>query len=190
MLTNEDIMKMLTDSGALLSGHFLLSSGLHSDTYIQCAVVLQYPEKAEKLCSSLAAKVQKYAPDIVIGPALGGIIAAYETARALKIPAIFSERKDEEMQIRRGFKIEPGQRVLVVEDVVTTGGSSKEVIDIVLEHGGEVTAAASLIDRSSGAADFPVPFESLLTVEVASYKPEDCPLCKAGSTPVKPGSRS
>lgn len=190
MLTYEEIMKVLKDTGALLKGHFLLSSGLHSDIYIQCAVVLQYPEIAEKLCSSLADKVQKYAPDIVIGPALGGVIAAYETARALKKPAIFSERIDGEMQIRRGFKIDPGQRVLVVEDVVTTGGSSKEVIDKVVEYGGEVTAVGSLIDRTGGAANFPVPFESLLAFEVVSYKPEYCPLCKAGSTPTKPGSRS
>ena len=189
MLTSEETMDILMDTGALLSGHFLLSSGLHSDRYIQCAVVLQYPDIAEKLCASLAAKVEKYAPDIVVGPALGGIIAAHETARALKVPAIFLERKNGEMQLRRGFEIKPGQRVLVVEDVVTTGGSSKEVIKKIEEYGGVVVAVGSLIDRSNGNANFDDPFESLISLEVTSYNPEDCPLCKMGESPVKPGSR-
>jgi orotate phosphoribosyltransferase len=144
---------------------------------------------AEILCKDLALKVEKYNSDIVIGPALGGVIAAYETARALKKPGIFAERKDGEMKIRRGFKIEKGQRVLAVEDVVTTGGSVKEVLDIVREKGGEVVAVASLVDRSGGKANFDVPFESLISIEVPTYEADECPLCKEGKPVVKPGSR-
>ncbi|MBZ4686491.1 MAG: orotate phosphoribosyltransferase [Clostridia bacterium] len=189
MLTRDEIIEILKDTGALLTGHFLLSSGLHSDRYIQCAKVLQYPDLAEKLCSQLAEKVRDFNPDLVIGPALGGVVAAYETARALNKPGIFAERKDGEMQIRRGFQINPGQRVLIVEDVVTTGGSVKEVLKKVKECGGEVVGVASLIDRSGGQANFEVPFKSLIALEVPVFKPEECSQCKEGIPVVKPGSR-
>ncbi len=190
MLKREEIIKILEDTDALLNGHFVLSSGLHSNRYIQCGLVLQHPKYAEILCRDLALKVEKYNPDIVVGPALGGVIAAYETARALGKPGIFAERKDGEMKIRRGFKIENGQKVLVVEDVVTTGGSVKEVLNTVREKGGEIVAVASLVDRSGGKADFGVPFESLISIEVPAFEPDNCPLCKEGKPVIKPGSRS
>ncbi len=190
MLKREEIIRDLEQSNALLKGHFLLSSGLHSAGYVQCAALLKYPQLAEKFCQKLAQKVEKYQPEIVVGPALGGVIAAYETARALGLPGIFTERKDRQMQLRRSFEIRPGQKVLVVEDVVTTGGSVKEVIDIVNRNSGKLVAVGSLIDRSRGTVDFGVPFETLVTVDIKTYQPEECPLCSQGSQAVKPGSRS
>ncbi|QTL98452.1 orotate phosphoribosyltransferase [Iocasia frigidifontis] len=189
MLSREEILKDLEETGALLKGHFLLSSGLHSGGYVQCASLLKYPATAGKLCEELADKVAEYKPDIVVGPALGGVIVSYELARALGKPGIFTERKEKKMELRRNFEINPGDRVLVVEDVVTTGGSVKEVIEIVSDRGGELIAVASLIDRSGGKADFGVPFESLISLNLAVYQPDECPLCKEGSKAVKPGSR-
>lgn len=190
MLTREEIIKDLEKSNALLKGHFLLSSGLHSRQYVQCAMLLRYPVLAEKFCRELANIVKDPKPDLVVGPALGGVVVAYETARALNLPGIFTERKDGQMLLRRNFTIEPGARVLVVEDVVTTGGSVKEVIEVIKEHKGNVVGVASLIDRGCGKVDFGVPFKSLISLEIETFEENECLLCQEGSKPVKPGSRS
>ena len=189
MLIRDEIIEILEKTNSLKTGHFLLSSGLHSDKYVQCALVLSYPWEAEKLCKALAQKLEGIDIEIVVGPALGGIVIAYELARALNVPGIFAERTEGEMALRRGFEIKPGQKVLVVEDVVTTGGSAKEVIKLIKEMGGEVAAVSSLIDRSGGKADFGAPFKALLELDIPAYKPEDCPMCKDGSSAEKPGSR-
>ncbi len=180
------------ESGALLEGHFLLSSGLHSPKYLQCAQVLQHPELAEKLCVDLGRQLGQMEIDTVIGPAMGGIVVAYELARALGVRGIFSERnKDGQMELRRGFSVKSGERMLVCEDVVTTGRSSKEVIALLRSMGAEVVAVASLVDRTSGKdPEFGVPFEALLKVEVPTYAADECPLCKQGQPLVKPGSRT
>ncbi len=192
-MKNEEVLQIFSDSGALLTGHFLLSSGLHSPNYLQCALVLQTPATAEKLCAALAAKAQADASigkiDLVIAPALGGVIVAHETARAIGVRALFTERQDNAMTLRRGFSIHPGERCFVVEDVVTTGGSTREVMEVVQALGGIVAGAGSLIDRSGGAVDLGVPRHALAVLEVPTYKPEECPLCKDGSTAIKPGSR-
>lgn len=190
MLSKEEAIEIFTQSKALLTGHFRLTSGKHSSQYMQCAQVLQYPHYAAKLCAHLAEKFKEDNIDLVIGPAMGGIIVAYETGRALGLKSIFTERENGVMTLRRGFVIEPGQRVLVCEDVVTTGGSVKEVIKIVQEKGGVVAGVGVLVDRSNGKVDFGVKTEAVLSMEIVAYDPEDCPLCKEGKLPVvKPGSR-
>ena len=189
MLTQQEIEKMFIDSGALLNGHFKLTSGRHSDRCIQCAKVLQYPHYTAKLCAELAERYNKEKIDVVVGPAMGGIIVAYEVARHLGVRAIFTEREEKVMKLRRGFEIFPDEKVLVVEDVVTTGGSVKEVLDVVSNLGGRVAGVAVLVDRSAGKVDLGVRRESLLSLEVESYLPEECPLCKTGVPLVKPGSR-
>jgi orotate phosphoribosyltransferase len=188
-MTSEQVLDIYKKTGALLSGHFLLSSGLHSEQYLQSALVLQQPDIASQLCSALAENFKDRAIEVVIAPALGGVFVSHETARALGVRAIFAERVNGELMLRRGFTIKPGERVLVVEDVITTGKSTKETITVVQKAGGVVIAAASLIDRSGGKADIGVPYKSLVTLTVPAYTPETCPLCKAGSKPVKPGSR-
>lgn len=192
-MTNEQVLETFSSCGALLTGHFLLTSGLHSSRYLQCALVLQHPVIAEKLCSALATQAQADANigqiDLVIAPALGGVIVAHEVARSLGVRALFTERQESGMTLRRGFQINPGERCFVVEDVVTTGGSTREVIEVVRSLGGIVAGAGSLIDRSGGAVDLGVPRHALATLEVPSYKAEVCPMCKAGSTAIKPGSR-
>ena len=188
-MKREDIIEIFKNSGAMLEGHFLLTSGRHSDRYLQCALVLQDPDVADKLCRVLAAQIPGKKPDIVIGPALGGVTLAYEIARQLGSIGLFAERENGVMTLRRGFKIPEGARVLVTEDVVTTGGSVREVIEVVKKLGGEVVGVASLVDRSNGQVDFGVPFYSLLPLEVVSYPADDCPLCQTGSPAVKPGSR-
>jgi len=188
---NQDqYLRAFTEAGALLDGHFLLSSGLHSPRYLQCALVLQDPPLAERLCRDLAEALKDLQAETVVGPAMGGIIVAYELARALGIRGIFAERKDGSMQLRRGFAIRPGERILLAEDVVTTGGSLKEVMAAVKDAGGRIVGVASLVDRS-GAGDpgFGMPLVSLLKIEVPTYTPEACPLCEAGSRAEKPGSR-
>ncbi|MDH4099718.1 MAG: orotate phosphoribosyltransferase [Nitrospirota bacterium] len=189
MLSEVEVLDIYRQTGAILEGHFLLTSGLHSPTYLQCARVLQYPWHAEKLCAQLAADFGDMNIELVAAPAVGGIVVAHEVARALKVPAIFVERQDGKLTLRRGFEVTPGTRVLVVEDVVTTGGSTRETIDVITALGGNVVAAASLINRSGGSADIGVPMKSLVTLTVNTYAPETCPLCAAGSAPVKPGSR-
>ena len=173
----------------MLTGHFLLSSGLHSDRYLQSALVLQQPDIATKLCAALADHVKDHKIEVVIAPALGGVFVSHETARALGVRALFAERVNGELTLRRGFTIRPGERVLVVEDVITTGKSTRETIEVVTKAGGSVVAAASLVDRSGGKAELGVPYRSLVTLDVPSYAADVCPMCKAGSAPVKPGSR-
>jgi orotate phosphoribosyltransferase len=188
-MTSDQVLDIYKKTGALLTGHFLLSSGLHSEQYLQSALVLQQPDIATKLCASLAEHFKDLRIEVVIAPALGGVFVSHETARALKVRALFAERVNGELTLRRGFTINPGERVLVVEDVITTGKSTKETIDVVTKAGGVVVAAASLVDRSNGKADVGVPYRSLVTLNVPSYTAESCPLCKSGSTPIKPGSR-
>ena len=190
MISEVRVKEILQETGALLQGHFLLSSGLHSDQYIQCARVFQYPRYAEEICRALAEKFKPLQPDLCIGPALGGVVIAYETARALNVCGLFTERDtDGTMTLRRGFQIKPQKRVLVLEDVVTTGGSVREVIKVVEQWGGEVCGVGALVDRSNGKVDFGVPFHALMCLEINSYEPETCPLCQKGIPVVKPGSR-
>jgi len=192
-MDDNKVLEIFAEQGALLSGHFLLTSGLHSPSYLQCALVLQHPEIAEELCSALAVKagaddrVGKI--DLVIAPALGGVIVAHELARAFGVRALFSERQDGSMKLRRGFRIDPGERAFVVEDVVTTGGSTREVMKVVEEQGGVIGGAGSLIDRSGGQVNLSVPYYALAVLEIPAYQPELCPLCHAGSQAIKPGSR-
>jgi orotate phosphoribosyltransferase len=188
-MTSEQVLDIYRKTGALLTGHFLLSSGLHSEQYLQSALVLQEPDIATRLCAALAEHFMDERIEAVIAPALGGVFVSHETARALGVRALFAERVNGELTLRRGFIIKPGERVLVVEDVITTGKSTKETIRVVQQAGGVAIAAASLVDRSGGKADIGVPYKSLVTLNVPAYAPEACPLCKAGSSPVKPGSR-
>jgi orotate phosphoribosyltransferase len=199
MLQEEELLRLFEDSGAIRHGHFELSSGLHSGTYVQCALVLQYPRFAEKLGRSLAALFSDATIEVVVSPALGGIVIGQEVARALPplksgldggVPAIFAERDSVGLMcLRRGFALRPDQHVLVIEDVWTTGGSTLETIQVVEEAGGRVVAAGALIDRSGGKIEFPVEAQALLDLPIASYEPEECPLCRDGSVAVKPGSR-
>ncbi|MGD0128182.1 MAG: orotate phosphoribosyltransferase [Terriglobia bacterium] len=189
-MTDNELLQVFRENSALLEGHFVLSSGLHSDRYIQCAQVLQHPKIAEQLCSELAAKLRYLGATVVAAPALGGILVAHEVGRALGIRALFTERQDGVMTLRRGFTIAPGEPVLVVEDVLTTGLSTRETMKCVEEAGGKVVGAGSLIDRSGGATDLGVPRSALLTLTIQNYNPAECPLCKSGSPAVKPGSRT
>ena len=189
--TNIDLSleQRLQETGALLEGHFQLSSGLHSNRYVQCARMLQYPEHASGACRELASRISQPV-DVVVGPALGGVIVSYEIARFLGVRALFTERHDGRMKLRRGFAMIPGERVLVVEDVVTTGLSAREAAEAVRAQGGEVIAFASLVDRSAGKADFGLPFYALMALEFTAHEPEQCPGCAAGLPIVKPGSRN
>jgi len=196
-MTREDVLKIFEQNGALLTGHFQLTSGLHSGRYLQSALALQHPAAAERLGAELAAKAKADPKigliDLVIAPALGGVIVAHEVARALGARAIFTERQEKTMTLRRGFQIKPGERCLVVEDVITTGGSTREVMEVVARHGGVTAGVGSLIDRSldarGDAVDLGVPRHALAALEVPTYKPEECPMCREGSTAIKPGSR-
>jgi orotate phosphoribosyltransferase len=188
-MTPDQVLDIYKKTGALLTGHFLLSSGLHSEQYLQSALVLQQPDIATRLCAALAEQFKNSHIEVVIAPALGGVFVSHETARALGVRAIFAERVNGELTLRRGFSIKAGERVLVVEDVITTGKSTRETIEVVKQAGGVVVAAASLVDRSGGKADIGVLYKSLVTLTVPTYPPEVCPLCKSGSAPVKPGSR-
>jgi len=189
-LSKESILKIFRETEALLDGHFLLTSGLHSNAYFQCAKVFQYPWHAEVLCREIAEHFKNKRIDAVVSPAVGGIVMGQEIGRLLKIRSIFMERVEGKMTLRRGFQINSGERVLVAEDVTTTGGSVKEVIRGVREQHGEVAAVTAVVDRSGGQIDFGVPYFSLLKMEVVAYPPDDCPLCRQGSQAVKPGSRN
>ncbi|HEY9855247.1 MAG TPA: orotate phosphoribosyltransferase [Stenomitos sp.] len=182
------LSQRLLETGALHTGHFELSSGLHSGEYFQCARLLQHPVQATWACRELADRLP-VAVDVVVGPALGGVIVAYEMARALGVRALFTERKDGVMQLRRGFELAPGERVLLVEDVVTTGLSAREAAACVEALGGQVVAFASLVDRSGGAVEFPAPYHALLSLRVEAHRPDECPHCQEGMPLVKPGSR-
>lgn len=191
MLSKEEATRIFSEAGALLEGHFLLTSGKHSNQYMQCAQVLQYPHYTEELARHLAEKFNNSNIELVIGPAMGGIIVAYEVARQLGVPGIFTERQDGQMQLRRGFQIPPGKRILVVEDVVTTGGSVREVIEVVEKAGGIVAGVGVLVDRSNGKVDFGVKQEAVLSMDIQSWESSACPLCAEGKLPaIKPGSRS
>jgi orotate phosphoribosyltransferase len=188
------ILDIFQQTGAYLTGHFRLTSGLHSSNYLQSAIVLQYPQHAETLGRALAARLFELSGgkkiDLVIAPALGGLIIGHEVARALGVPFLFTERDaDRKMSLRRGFVLKPGARTVVVEDVITTGGSTKEVIDIVQAAGAEAVAAGSIIDRSGGAVDLGIPRAALETLHVVAYETDKCPMCHAGEPVVKPGSR-
>lgn len=188
-MTQHEVLEIFKKCGALLEGHFKLSSGLHSSKYLQCAKVLQYPDIAEKLCKDLAEKLKDIKIDVVIGPAMGGVTIAYELARQISVRGIFTERVDGKVTLRRGFELKPGERCLIAEDVVTTGKSTKEVIAAIKEYGADVAACSCLIDRSEGKVDFGVPFVSMAKVEVKAYTEVDCPECMTGLPLVKPGSR-
>jgi len=188
-MNQEQALEIFKKSGALLEGHFRLTSGLHSPNYFQCARVLQYPEYAEILCSEIASHFHSQKIDAVISPAIGGIVVGQEVARLLGCRAIFAERETEQMTLRRGFAIATGENILAVEDVVTTGGSVKEVIALARAAGAAVKGAAFIVDRSSSRAQFDVPFFAVLKMEVVTYPPDDCPLCRQGVPVVKPGSR-
>ena len=189
-MTEDQILDTFRKYSALLEGHFILSSGLHSNRYVQCALVLQHPNVAEQLGAELAAKLRHVGASVVAAPALGGILVAHEVARALGVRALFTERQDGAMALRRGFSLAAGERVLVVEDVITTGLSTRETIQCVEQLGGKVVGAGALIDRSGGKVDLGMPRAALATLEIQNYNPADCPMCKAGSPAVKPGSRT
>ncbi|HEY3457034.1 MAG TPA: orotate phosphoribosyltransferase [Bryobacteraceae bacterium] len=188
-------MALFEKTGAYLHGHFRLTSGLHSGEYLQCAKVLAHPQYAERLGRALSEKIKSLldgaAIDVVVAPAMGGIVIGHEVARALGARSLFTERDaaTNAMALRRGFEILPGEKAIVVEDVITTGGSTKEVVDTVSASGAKVLAAGSIIDRSGGRADVGVPRVALETLEAVAYQPEECPLCRQGLPLVKPGSR-
>ncbi len=188
-MKKDDVLNIFKETGGFLEGHFLLTSGLHSPHYFQCAKVLQYPKQSEKLCWEIAYNFMPQKVDVVVGPALGGIVVAQEVARLMSARAIFTERQDSKMTLRRGFEINRNEKVLVVEDVVTTGGSILEVIDLVKEAGGNLIGVGFLVDRSQNRVRFSVPKFSVIEMDVVTYKPDECPLCKNGVELVKPGSR-
>ncbi len=188
-MVNNDILEIFLKVDALLKGHFLLTSGMHSDQYFQCAQALQYPDVTTKICERLSTAFRGYEIDGVIAPAMGGIIVGQEVARQLNKRFIFTERENGEMKLRRNFEVHEGERFLICEDVITTGGSVREVIDIVLKNGGSVVGVAVIVDRSNGKIDFGYPLKSVVSLDVKTYKPDDCPMCKSGIPLVKPGSR-
>jgi len=189
-VNSTQLASIIEQTEALLTGHFLLTSGLHSEKYLQCARILQWPEHAGACGRALAQYYTGVKTDLVISPAIGGIIIGYEVARALGCRAIFVEREKGVFRLRRGFGIAPGERALVVEDVITTGGSTLESMEVVRAHKGIVLGVASLVDRSGGQVSLGVVHHTLWTLSVPTYKVEDCPFCKSGSQPIKPGSRS
>ncbi|HYB95553.1 MAG TPA: orotate phosphoribosyltransferase [Vicinamibacterales bacterium] len=188
-MTQADVLDVFRRSGALLEGHFRLSSGLHSPGYLQCALVLQHPREAEALGAALGDLVRTLGVQTVLSPALGGIVIGQEVGRALGVRAIFAERQDGTLTLRRGFTLDAGERVLVVEDVVTTGGSTRETMDVARAAGATVVAACAIVDRSGGTQGLDVPFHALLPMDVKAYPPDACPLCRQGLPVVKPGSR-
>lgn len=188
-MTEKEIVRIFKETGAILRGHFKLSSGLHSAEYLQCARVLEHPEYAEKLCEALAERFRSEKPDAVIAPAVGGILVSYETARSLGARSLFAERVDGKMTLRRGFALNERDRVLVVEDVVTTGLSTKEVIEIVKSSGSKLVGVGCLVDRSSEKINFGTRFEALIKVDIPTFEPTDCSLCKNKIPLTKPGSR-
>jgi orotate phosphoribosyltransferase len=184
-----DIEELLAASGALRRGHFLLSSGLHSPAYVQCALLLEHPGRARQVGEALAALLRPHAPESVLAPALGGVIIGHEVAAALGVPFRFTERKGESMDLRRGFTLRPGERVILVEDVVTTGRSTEETARVARDLGAVPVAAGAIIDRTVGRSALSVPLAALLPLDLPTYDPMACPLCQSGSLPEKPGSR-
>ena len=189
-MTENEILDIFRQHSALLEGHFILSSGLHSDRYVQCALVLQHPAVAAQLCAQLAEQLRHLGASVVAAPALGGVLVAHEVARALGVRALFTERQEGAMTLRRGFSLEQGEPTLVVEDVITTGLSTRETIQCIEKAGGKVVGAGALIDRSGGTADLGLAKSALISLKIQNYNPTDCPLCQAGIPAVKPGSRA
>ena len=188
-MDSKELARIFEETGALLTGHFLLTSGLHSEKYLQCAKVLQWPHHAEACGRELARHFMAEKPRLVVSPAIGGIVIGQEVGRALGCRAIFAERENGVLRLRRGFTIDPDESAVVVEDVITTGGSTLETMEVVKSHGGKVLGALSVVDRSGGKAELNARYHSLWTLVVPTFRPENCPLCRAGSSPVKPGSR-
>ncbi|MDO8602485.1 MAG: orotate phosphoribosyltransferase [Candidatus Omnitrophota bacterium] len=188
-MNNNDMLKLFKETGALLSGHFRLSSGLHSGNYFQCALLLQNPDIAEKICRQLAGYFKDDKPTCVVAPALGGVIVSYETAKSLGVKSLFTERVDGKMTLRRGFEIKKEDRVLVVEDVITTGLSTGEVLEVVKSTGAKIIGVGCIVNRSGQKLDFGVKLQNLARLDFPAYKPEECPLCKKGIEIKKPGSR-
>ena len=189
-MTTDEVLSAFRRSGALLEGHFRLSSGLHSPGYLQCALVLQHPREAEALGAALGSIVRPLGAQTVLSPAMGGIVIGQEVGRALGVRAIFAERQDGALTLRRGFGLDAGEKVIVVEDVVTTGGSTRETMDVARAAGAVVVGACAIVDRSGGKQGLDVPFHALLPMDVKTYQPDECPLCKQGIAVVKPGSRT
>lgn len=189
-MPSSSTLSLFRESGALLEGHFRLSSGLHSGRYLQSALVLQHPQHAATLGRALADKLRALRPTVVMSPALGGLIIGHEVGRALDVRAIFAERTDGTLSLRRGFTLSSDDRVVVIEDVVTTGKSTRETIDVAAPFGAVVVGAGAIIDRSGGASGLGVPFEALAELVVPTYSAEDCPMCREGQPVVKPGSRT
>ena len=188
-MTRDELLDLFRRSGALLEGHFRLSSGLHSPGYLQCALVLQHPESAEALGRALADLTRALHPTVVLSPALGGVVIGQEVGRGLGVRAIFAERQDGALTLRRGFTLGAQDRVLVIEDVLTTGGSTRETMQVARAAGAQVVGAASIVDRSGGATHFDVPFSALFEIGLPTYEPDKCPLCADGVALTKPGSR-
>lgn len=189
-MTADDVLDLFRKSGALLEGHFRLTSGLHSERYLQSALVLQYPEFATALGDALAERTHHLDPTVVLSPALGGVVIGQEVGRALGVRAMFAERQDGALTLRRGFTLSPSDRVLIVEDVMTTGGSTRETAQVAEQHGAHVVGAAAIVDRGDNAATLNLPLQTLVQMHVPTYQPEQCPLCAKGIPAVKPGSRS
>ncbi len=188
-MEKEKILELFKSTGALQQGHFRLTSGLHSPGYFQCAKVLQYPQYNEMLCGEIFRHFHDWKVELVVAPAIGGIMVGQEVARQLRTRGVFAERENGKMSLRRGFEVKAGERVLVCEDVVTTGGSVQEVVDLVKARGGVLVGVACIVDRSREPVNFGAEFYSLLKMDVPVYEPDDCPLCKEGVPILKPGSR-
>jgi orotate phosphoribosyltransferase len=188
-MTRDEWLDLFRRSGALLEGHFLLSSGLHSSGYLQCALVLSHPAHAETLGRAIAAGLRGLRPTVILSPALGGVVIGHEVARALGVRALFAERQDGVLTLRRGFTLSESDRVVVIEDVLTTGRSTRETMQVASAAGGTVVGVGSIVDRSSGEANLGVPFVSLFDMALPTFEPGDCPLCRQGSVAIKPGSR-
>ena len=186
----QQVIDQFRDTGALLEGHFQLSSGLHSTVYLQCALVLQFPDKAESFGRAIAEKFRDAGIQLVVSPAIGGIVIGHEVARALGARFVWTEREAGQMTLRRGFTVSPGEKTLVVEDVITTGGSTRDTIEALKRAGADVIAATSIIDRSAGTADVGVPLTALASLKVLSVEASECDACKLGEPVVKPGSRA
>ncbi len=185
-MKEKEILELLKMTGVIMEGHYLLTSGRHSARFLQCSQLLQYPDQAAKICAQMAASYRGSGVETVIGPAMGGVILAYETARALGARAIFAEPAEGKMVLRRGFTVRPGEKVLVVEDAVTTGGSVQKVLDLLDHHCADVVAVSTMIDRSGGSVSFRVSSAALLSMEIESYNSAHCPLCKEGIPLQKP----
>jgi len=184
-----DVRALLEETGALLGGHFRLSSGLHSPNYVQCALLLEHPRNAKALGEALGQRVASLGAQKIVAPALGGVIIGYTVAEALGLPFVFTERKDGQMTLRRGFRLAPGERVVIVEDVVTTGKSTRETADVIAQHGGAVAGFASILNRSGRSNPFDAPYEALLALDLDTFEESACPLCAKGVVLDAPGSR-